>query len=246
MKTSQNTALITGGSAGIGFEIAKQLSAKNNHVIIVGRNNERLQKAAAQLQNVTTITGDVSDATDVEALVTKLTRDFPQLNVVINNAGAASFNDLLNGTDNFEVASTEMLTNYLSVIRLNEKLLPLLQKQNAAAIVNVSSIVAFAPSIRLATYGSSKAALHSYTRALRLALADTSVKVFELMPPLVDTEFSSEIGGHNGIPVSQVADEFLAALETDNYEIRVANTEQFYRLYLSSPDEALKAINQPR
>lgn len=246
MKTSQNTVLITGGSAGIGFEIAKQLSAKNNHVIIVGRNNERLQKAAAQLQNVTTITGDVSDAADVEALVAKITRDFPQLNVVINNAGAASFNDLLNGTDNFEVASTEILTNYLSVIRLNEKLLPLLQKQNEAAIVNVSSIVAFAPSIRLATYGSSKAALHSYTRALRLALADTSVKVFELMPPLVDTEFSSEIGGHNGIPASQVADEFLAALETNNYEIRVANTEQFYRLYLSSPDEALKAINQPR
>lgn len=246
MKTSQNTVLITGGSAGIGFEIAKQLSAKNNHVIIVGRNAERLQKAAAQLQNVTAITADVSNAGDVETLVTKLTRDFPQLNMVINNAGAAAFNDLLNGTDNFEIASTEMLTNYLSIIRLNEKLLPLLQKQNEAAIVNVSSIVAFAPSLKLATYGSSKAALHSYTRALRLALADTSVKVFELMPPLVDTEFSAEIGGHNGIPASQVADEFLAALETDNYEIRVANTEQFYRLYLSSPDEALKAINQPR
>lgn len=246
MKTSQNTVLITGGSAGIGFEIAKQLSAKNNHVIIVGRNAERLQKAAAQLQNVTAITADVSNAGDVEILATELTRDFPQLNMVINNAGAAAFNDLLNGTDNFEIASTEMLTNYLSIIRLNEKLLPLLQKQNEAAIVNVSSIVAFAPSLKLATYGSSKAALHSYTRALRLALADTSVKVFELMPPLVDTEFSAEIGGHNGIPASQVADEFLAALETDNYEIRVANTEQFYRLYLSSPDEALKAINQPR
>ncbi|MDR6940988.1 SDR family oxidoreductase [Mucilaginibacter pocheonensis] len=246
MKTSQNTVLITGGSAGIGFEIAKQLSAKNNHVIIVGRNAERLQKAAAQLQNVTAITADVSNAGNVEILVTKLNRDFPQLNMVINNAGAAAFNDLLNGTDNFEIASTEMLTNYLSIIRLNEKLLPLLQKQNEAAIVNVSSIVAFAPSLKLATYGSSKAALHSYTRALRLALADTSVKVFELMPPLVDTEFSAEIGGHNGIPASQVADEFLAALETDNYEIRVANTEQFYRLYLSSPDEALKAINQPR
>ncbi|MGN8069290.1 SDR family oxidoreductase [Mucilaginibacter sp. SG564] len=240
MKTSQNTVLITGGSAGIGFEIAKQLSAKNNHVIIIGRNPERLQKAAAQLQNVTAINADISNAADVESLVTTLINDFPKLNILINNAGAAAgLSDLLNNTDTFERASIEMQTNYLSIIRLNEKLLPLLKKQTDAAIVNVSSIVAFVPGKLTATYSASKAALHSYTQALRVALTDTTVKVFELMPPLVDTEFSTEIGGHLGIPPSQVADEFLAALETDNYEIRVGNTEQLYQLYLSSPTEAL-------
>ncbi|WP_114939026.1 SDR family oxidoreductase [Mucilaginibacter endophyticus] len=243
MKTSKNTILITGGSAGIGFETARLLS-KNNHVIIVGRNQERLDAAAAQLQNVTAIKADISDALDVDALVNKLQHDFPQLNVVINNAGAAQYNDLISGDDIFGKAQTEMFTNYLSVVRLNEKLLPVLQKQSEAAIVNVSSIVAFAPSIKLATYAATKAALHSYTRALRLALRDSSVKVFELMPPLVNTEFSAEIGGaERGIPASQVADELLASLETDNYEIRVAGTEQFYRLYLSNPDDALKAIN---
>jgi uncharacterized oxidoreductase len=77
-------------------------------------------------------------------------------------------------------------------------------------------------------------------------LAETSVKVFELMPPLVDTEFSAEIGGKNGIPPAQVADEFIAGLQNDTYEIRVAGTEQFYRLYLSDPDEALRLINLPR
>ncbi|WP_183560738.1 SDR family oxidoreductase [Mucilaginibacter sp. SP1R1] len=244
MKTSQNTVLITGGSAGIGFEIAKQLSAKNNHVIIVGRNPERLQKAAAQLQNVTAINADIASAADVEALVAKLTSDFPKLNVVINNAGAASgLSDLLNNTDTFERASAEIHTNFLSVIRLNEKLLPILKKQTEAAIVNVSSIVAFVPGKVTATYSASKAALHSYTLSLRISLTDTAVKVFELMPPLVDTEFSTEIGGHNGIPASQVADEFLAGLETDNYEIRVAGTEQLYQLFLSSPTEALNAMN---
>lgn len=246
MKTSQNTILITGGSAGIGFELAKSLSAKNNHVIIIGRNKQRLDKAAAQLQNVTAITADVSNADDVEALVAKLNIEFPALNVVINNAGAANLNNLLTDTNTFEKAAEEMLTNYLSVIRLNEKLLPSLKKQPEAAIVNVSSLVAFAPSTKLATYGATKAALHAYTRALRLVLAETTVKVFELMPPLVDTEFSAEIGGKNGIPASQVADEFLTGLETDTYEIRVANTEDFYRLYLSNPDEALRVINLPR
>lgn len=243
MKTSQNTVLITGGSAGIGFEIAKQL-APENHVLIVGRNKERLEKAAAQLQNVTAINADVSNAADVDVLVAKLLSDFPELNLVINNAGAAFLSNLAENTDTFENAGAEMLTNYLSVIRLNEKLLPLLQKQETAAIVNVSSIVAFAPGARLATYAASKAALHSYSQSLRLALSETSVKVFELMPPLVNTEFSSEIGGHNGIPAVQVADEFIAGLENDHYEIRVAGTEQFYQLYLSSPEEAFNAMNQ--
>jgi uncharacterized oxidoreductase len=245
MKTSKNTILITGGSAGIGFELAKTLSA-NNNVIIIGRNEARLQKAAAQLPNVSAITADVSNAKDVEKLVATLTTDYPALNVVINNAGAANLNDLLNATNTFETAGDEMLTNYLSIIRLNEKLLPSLKKQADAAIVNVSSVVAFAPSTKLSTYGATKAAVHAYTRALRLALADTSVKVFELMPPLVNTEFSAEIGGKNGIPPAQVADEFLAAFAADTYEIRVGNTEDFYRLYLSNPDEALKVMNAPR
>lgn len=246
MKTSKNTVLITGGSAGIGFEIAKQLSAKDNQVIIVGRNQERLQKAADQLQHATAINADIADAADVEVLVTKIKRDFPNLNVVINNAGYATLNSIVNDDDIFEKAGAEMHTNYLSVVRLNQKLLPILQKQDEAAIVNVSSIVAFVPGKLTATYSATKAALHSYTQALRVALADTKVKVFELMPPLVDTEFSAEIGGHKGIPASQVADEFLAGLETDNYEIRVANTEQLYQLFLSSPTEALRVMNEPR
>lgn len=244
MKTSENTVLITGGSAGIGFEIAKQLSAKNNHVIIIGRNQERLDKAAAQLQNVTAIKADISNADDVEALTVQIKKDFPQLNVVINNAGAASINNLLTTPNVFENAQTEMFTNYISVIRLNEKLLPVLQQQSEAAIVNVSSIVAFLPGKQTATYSATKAALHSYTISLRAALEDTNIKVFELMPPLVDTEFSAEIGGHNGIPASQVADEFVAGFETNNYEIRVGGTEPFYRLFLSNPAEALKALHQ--
>ena len=115
-----------------------------------------------------------------------------------------------------------MLTNYLSVIRLNEQLLPLLKQQPEAAIVNVSSIVAFVPGARLATYAASKAALHSYTLSLRHKLAQsTGVKVFELMPPLVNTEFSAEIGGQNGIAPSVVAEALVEALRNAVGAIRV-------------------------
>ena len=240
MNTTNNTVLISGGSAGIGLELAKLLSEKGNKVVITGRNQERLLQATAQLKNVTAIVSDVSNPEDVDRLVAQINAGFPQLNMVINNAGQAHLYDLTAENANvFEKAEDEMLTNYLSVIRLNEKLLPLLKKQQSAAIVNVSSIVAFVPG-RLATYSASKAALHSYTRSLRLALKENShVEVFELMPPLVDTEFSAPIGGKNGISPTAVAEQFVAGLENNNYEIRVGKTEDIYRLSLLSPEEAL-------
>ena len=247
MKTTNNTVLITGGSAGIGFEIAKLLSEKDNTVIITGRNSERLQQAAAKLHNVITIVSDVSISEDVDKLVDKLKSDYPSLNMVINNAGRALLYDLADTDSNaFAKAEDEMLTNYLSVIRLNEKLLPLLKKQESAAIVNVSSVVAFVPGF-LATYSASKAALHSYTQSLRLALEkDSKVEVYELMPPLVDTEFSAPIGGKNGISPTVVAEQFIAGLEDSVYEIRVGNTEDLYQLFLSSPEEAFNYMNKSR
>jgi uncharacterized oxidoreductase len=248
MKSSNNTILITGGSAGIGFALAQLFSSRGNRVIITGRNEKRLQAAAAQLPNTTAIAGDVSDPADVTRLVGILRRDHPDLNIVINNAGKAFFYDLTaEDADTAAKAGEEMVTNYLSVLRLNELLLPLLKQQSEAAIVNVSSIVAFVPGARLATYAASKAALHSYTLSLRHKLMPSSgVKVFELMPPLVDTEFSAEIGGQNGIAPSVVAEALVEALEKDEYEIRVGQTEDIYRLYLSSPEQAFQAMNAVR
>ena len=252
MKTVDNTILITGGSAGIGYELAKLFGA-NNKVIITGRSAARLAEAVARLADlgikVTAIAGDVSNAADVEALVGRLGREHADLNVVINNAGAAAgvYSLADEGVNAFDKAQQEMLTNYLSVIRLNEKLLPLLKKQKEAAIVNVSSIVSIVPGSRLSTYGASKAALHSYTLSLRHALAGTAVKVYELRPPLVATEFSSEIGGlENGIPASLVAADLLKAFETDSYDVLVGNTADIYNLYLQSPEQAFLALNSAR
>ncbi len=247
MKTTQNTVLITGGSAGIGFEIAKLFSEKGNRVIITGRNKERLQNAVSRLQNVTPILSDVSKTGEVNQLIERLYKDFPDLNIVINNAASALlYNITAPEVNAFEKAEEEMLTNYISVLRLNEKLLPLLKKQAEAAIVNVSSVVAFVPG-SLVGNSASKAALHSYTKSLRMALEDTSdIRVFELMPPLVNTEFSKEIGGSDGIAPGVVAEGLLNAMQKDEYEIHVGQTEQIYQLYLSSPAEALKFMKSRR
>lgn len=242
MNTTTNTVLITGGSAGIGLEIAKLLAASGNTVIITGRDQVRLDKALTQLDGATGIVSDISKEGDVEALIDTLTRDFPGLNLVINNAGRALVYNIGDSEGAFDMAQDEMLTNYLSVIRLNEKLLPMLKAQPEAAIVNVSSVVAFVPG-SLVTYSASKAALHSYTQSLRIALSrNSSVKVFELMPPLVDTEFSAPINGKTGIAPSVVAQDFIDALANDTYEIRVGNTQMIYDLYLQSPDTALQVM----
>lgn len=248
MDITGNTVLISGGSAGIGLEIAKQFSAKGNKVIITGRNRERLTKALQQLPNAVGIQSDISNEVDSYALVEKIKSEFPELNVLINNAGAAQvYNIVAENINAAEKAQQEMQTNYFSIIRLNEKLLPLLKGQKEAAIVNVSSVAVFVPS-GLVTYSASKAALHSYTQALRIALKKigTSVKAFELMPPLVNTEFSVPIGGHRGISALEVAERFLNSFENDELEIRVGQIEAVYRLFLSNPAEALELINAQR
>lgn len=248
MKTTKNTILITGGSAGIGFEMAKLFVQKGNHVIITGRDAKRLEAAAAQLQNVTAIVSDVSKPEEVASLVSRVEAEYPNLNLVINNAGRAFAYQLLPNANAHDKAADEMNTNYLSIIRLTEALLPLLNKQPEAAIVNVSSIVAFVASYRTPTYAASKAALHSYTQSLRFTLEKegTATKVFELMPPLVNTDFSQEIGGSNGIAPEVVANDLLHALENNQYEVHVGQTAALYQLTFSAPDDAFQALNGPR
>ncbi|HZY37154.1 MAG TPA: SDR family NAD(P)-dependent oxidoreductase [Mucilaginibacter sp.] len=239
--------LITGGGSGIGFEVAKLLSQKNNKVIITGRSEARLQKAVSQLNNVDYIAADINSETDIKLLVKKINEEYGSLDILINNAAQGSAYKLDAEVNAYDKAVDEIQTNYLSVIRLTEKLLPLLSNQREAAIVNVTSIVAFVPGINLPTYAASKAALHSYTQALRHTLARTThIKVFELMPPLVNTEFSAEIGGANGIPPELVAEGLIEGLERDEYELHIGKTADMYKLFLSSPQEAMNALNQGR
>lgn len=241
MNITNKTVLVTGGGSGIGLAIAKQLSAKNNKVIITSRTADKLQKAAEGLTNVTAITADVTNADDVKKLVATINKDFGGLDILINNAGNAYVYNLGADANATEKATDEFNTNFFSVLNLTEQLLPTLSASPEAAIVTVTSILALTPSANLPTYSASKAALHFYTQTLRHQLAKTTgIKVFELMPPLVNTDFSKEIGGENGIPPSQVADDLINAFENDVYEIHVGKTAQIYGL---SPVDAFNAIN---
>ncbi len=245
MKIENKTILITGGGSGIGLEIAKLLSA-NNTVIIAGRNAQKINAAAQSLPNVIALQADITIEADVNRLVEEISTKYANLSVLINNAGHAYVYTLSDTSNTFEKATAEFATNYFAPIRLTEKLLPILKKQPEAAIVNVSSIVGLAPGASLPTYSDTKAALHSYTQTLRHALAkETAIKVFELMPPLVDTEFSAEIGGkEHGMPASEVAESLIKGFNEDVYEIHPGMTEQFYNGFFAGTKGAFAAMNQ--
>lgn len=239
MKTTNNTVFISGGSAGIGLEIAKSFSEKGNKVIINGRNQERLDKALEQLENAIGIQGDLSIESERIRIANELIQNHPDLNIVINNAGEAYYYNLAGNTNSYELAKKEINTNYLTIIHFTELLLPhLLQKDSAVVnVTSIASLVSYAP---VPTYAASKAALRSYTQSLRNALKETSVKIFEVLPPLVNTSFSAEIGGENGIPPKEVADELLTALEQNQFDVPVGQT----KVVLGVFQEALAKLSQ--
>ncbi|CAA7195984.1 SDR family oxidoreductase [Chryseobacterium potabilaquae] len=244
MNITNNIILITGGGSGIGLEIAKALSPANT-VIIVGRNKEKLDLGAKNLHNVFPIQADITNENDINRLYEEIKITFGGLNILINNAGNAYVYNLANDGEIYNKAMAEFTTNYFAPLRLTDKFLPLLKEQNEAAIINVSSIVGFIPGSHIPTYSDSKAALHSHTRLLRYELAkETQVKVFELMPPLVNTDFSAEIGGkENGIPASEVANALVKGLKENIYEIRVGNTELIYKNFFAATEGAFTAFN---
>ncbi len=244
MKTSQNTILITGGGSGIGFETAKLFSQNGNTVIITGRNEAKLKSAVQQLQNAHYIAADVTKEADLDNLIERINKEFPELNMLMNNAGLAVLHKVSDSPNAAAIAADEMTTNFFAPVNLTARLLPMLKKAKDAAVINVSSIVGFAPALSLPTYSASKAALHSYSQALRLSLAtESSVKVFELMPPLVDTEFAKEIKSDKKIKPAEVAEELIKSIEANKYEVRVATAEGLYQNFLGNADKAVLALN---
>ena len=244
MNIQNKKVLVTGGGSGIGFAIAKAFADKGNQVILFGRTEDRLKTAAAQLPNTSYIVGDVTTENDVLQLVKQVKENYGSLDILVNNAGTGRPQPLDASQGIYETAKFEIEINYLSVLRLTELLLPVLKAGKEAAIINIQSIVSYVPNTFLATYSATKAALHSYSQSLRILLQQSAphVKVFEVFPPLVDTDLTQNIEGDKLAP-SEVADDIIHAVENESYAVRNGKTKDLYQLFRQSPEEALKALN---
>jgi len=245
MDITNKTVLVTGGGSGIGYATAKLLSEKGNRVVITGRNEDKLAKAANEL-GINYIVSDVTDADAVKNLVTKLRTFYGDLSVLINNAGVGFVYKLGEGANAVDKAKQEFETNYFAPVRLIEALLPLLKKQPEAAIVNITSNVAFHPLVVLPTYSDAKTALHSHSVALRLTLSsDTNIKVFEVMPSLINTDATKDMGGEqHGLPPEVAAEDIYNGINEDRYEIFVGEAGRQHTDYFANPEAATAKFNQ--
>lgn len=194
MHLSTKTILITGGSSGIGLELAVQLHQKGNVVLITGRSAEKLAAAEKREPGIITIQSDVTRLEEMKSLHDHMVKEYPSLNVLINNAGIMRKINLHNASANLETMIEEVSINLVSAVQMTTLFLPLLKKQKEAAIVNITSGLAFVPFPISPLYGASKAALHSFTECLRVQLEKTAIKVIEVAPPKTTTDLTVSFG----------------------------------------------------
>ena len=216
MNMTGNTILITGGGSGIGRGLAEAFHALGNQVVISGRGQKRLEETVTANPGMKALTVDMADADSVRAFAAKLTQDFPELNVLIHNAGVMRNEKLLNQADWLADAEETVATNLLGPIRLTAALLPSLLKQPHATVMTVSSGLAFVPLAMTPTYSATKAAIHSYTQSLRYQLKDTAVEVLELVPPYVQTGLMGERQANDpmAMPLADFNEEVMGILKT--------------------------------
>ncbi len=223
MKTSGNTVLVTGGGSGIGLALTEALVRQGNQVIICGRRRDRLKAVQARLPGVSFRVCDISRTRSRHALVNWLLPEFNQLNILVNNAGVQRQVDFLKGPKDLGEVDEEVSINLLAPIHLSAQLLPHLKKKKEAGIVNVSSGLAFTPLAIVPVYCATKAAIHSWSLSLRHQLRNTSVRVFEVAPPMVATELTGERrrpeAGNFVMSAEAVAAGILEALGKDRYEV---------------------------
>jgi uncharacterized oxidoreductase len=230
MKVSGNTILITGGTSGIGFELAAQFLKLGNSVIITGRDQRRLEEAQRKLPGIHTFQSDVSDPKAIALLFESATKEFPGLNVLVNNAGImrkvnllSTADDLVSGLDDI---SREIETDLIGPVRMVKQFLPHLKVQASAAIVNVSSGLAFVPLPIAPVYCAAKAGVHSFTQSLRVQLRSTRVKVFELAPPMTQTPLftgdmhAEDVKGVRMMDVTTLVGHAIKGVKKDQLEIR--------------------------
>lgn len=246
MRTSGNSILITGGATGIGFAIAEAFSKSDNKVLICGRREEKLKQARGKIRGLKTLKCDISSNEGLESLHEFVNNEFHELNIVINNAGIQRQIDFRKGTADLIGGGDEIDVNLKAQIYLTARFIPMLAGSPEAAIVNVSSGLGFVPMARFPIYSATKAAMHSFSMSLRQQLQDTSIKVFELIPPTVyDTELKGRPLEKTDWMVSsgEVAEALKSGVERNEYEIAVGPAKRWSRASRDETDSFFKEIN---
>lgn len=234
MNLSGNTILITGGASGIGLAFAENFMKVGNKVIIVGRRENKLAEAKEKFPELHTRVCDVSVEEERIQLIDWVTETFPDLNMIVNNAGIQQRVNLLNEKKEWSYYQNEITINVEAPIHLSMLLIPHFLKQKQATILNVTSGLAIQPGVWVPIYSATKAAMHSFTVTLRQQLENTNVEVIEVLPPAVNTDLGGA-GLHTfGAPLNDFINAIFEGLKNEQLEIGYGGTEK--RLFASKEE----------
>ncbi|AKD58261.1 SDR family oxidoreductase [Spirosoma radiotolerans] len=224
MNLTNNTILVTGGTGGFGVEFATKLMALGNTVIITGRNARKLEEVKRKLPGVHTLQSDVSKAQDIINLYDKVIKEFPDLNILINNAGEMRKISLHHPHELTDI-TREVEINLMGPIRMVQQFLPHLKTKTNAAILNVSSGIALMTFPISPIYSASKSGLRAYTQALRVQLKHTGISVFELIAPGSSTPLNDKFQQEDGFSANalmapeKIVDAAIKGMQQDQAEI---------------------------
>jgi uncharacterized oxidoreductase len=244
MKLSDNKILITGGSSGLGLEMAKRLLESGNTVIICSRSAEKLSEAKELFPPLIVYPFDIADAASCTGLAEWIRKEHPDLNVVINNAAVVHRTDFLADPDTLAKSELEIQTNFLGPVRLIKHLYGSIKANDKPAIINITTGLIYAPKADYPFYNATKAALHSFTQTLRLKWKTEGVEVIEVMFPVVDTPWHAKGEVPKiAITTENAVEQMLAGIKKGKAEIRVGGVKLLYPLSRIMPGVALKFIN---
>lgn len=223
MNMTGNTILITGGSSGIGRALAEAFHDLGNRVIVTGRRQALLDEIAAARPGLVGLPLDLDAPASLHELATEVRARYPQLNMLVANAGISRAEDMAaDGWDASAASAAQALvqTNIMGVLQVVAAFLPMLKRQAHATIMATSSNLAFVPRADFPTYCASKAFLHSWLQSLRHQLRKVPVEVLELAPPYVQTELTGEqqAGDPRAMPVAGYVAEVMALLAQGAHE----------------------------
>ena len=244
MELAGNTVLVTGGATGIGFALAERFLAAGSRVIVCGRREEALQAARKALPALETFRGDLSTEAQRRAAAGRVEREFPAVNVLVNNAGIQR-RVRLDAAGGWEEIHSEIAINLEAPIHLSMLLVPHLARRDRPAIVNVGSGLAFVPLASVPIYCATKAAIHSFTLSLRRQLAETPIQVVEVIPPALNTDLGGP-GLHAWAdPVAPFADAVFAELAAGKEEITYGFSEESSRASRAERAAIFERMNRP-
>ncbi len=240
MELSGNTILITGGASGIGLAFAENFLKAGNKVIVVGRQENKLAVAKDKFPDLYTKVCDVSKEEERIRLYEWITENFPDLNVLVNNAGIQQRVNLLNAKNDWGYYQNEIAINVEGPIHLSMLFIPHLMKQQQATILNVTSGLAIQPGVWVPIYSATKAAMHSFTVTLRQQLENTNVEVIEVLPPAVNTDLGG-VGLHTfGAPLNDFIQAIFEGLKNNQLEIGYGGTEKRLTASKEEIDQGMK------